>query len=155
MVQFRSKKVAVLVAVVVGMMGGVGVFTFNYADGVSYFSSDPRACANCHIMQSEYDSWRKSSHHAAAMCVDCHLPHELVPKLIAKSDNGYRHSKGFTFQDFHEPIQITKRNSEILQQNCLRCHGDLLHNLVNSANSEKGDVSCVHCHSYVGHGTQM
>jgi cytochrome c nitrite reductase small subunit len=60
----------------------------------SYFTADPKACANCHIMNSEYDSWVKSSHHMVAGCVDCHLPHTLVPKLVAKGVNGHDHGAG-------------------------------------------------------------
>jgi cytochrome c nitrite reductase small subunit len=145
-------RLPLLVAAGVGVMLGLGGFTFNYAEGLSYFSTDPKACANCHIMRGQYNAWSKSSHHAAAGCVDCHLPHEIVPKLIAKSDNGYRHSKGFTLQDFHEPIMITPRNAEILQENCLRCHGGLVHDLVEGSTSAKGAMQCVHCHVTVGHG---
>lgn len=141
-----------LVALVaLGALGGLGLFTFGYAEGLSYFSSDPVACKNCHIMNDEYASWTKSSHHAAARCVDCHLPTSLVPKLLAKASNGWHHSKGFTLEDFHEPIQIKPGNSKILQDNCLRCHGDLVHTIVGAGDADR-DVRCVHCHSHVGHG---
>lgn len=145
-------KLAFIIAVLLGVLLGLGAFTFNYGEGLSYFSTDPKACVNCHIMRSEYDSWQKSSHHAAARCVDCHLPHELVPKYIAKADNGYRHSARFTFNDFHEPIQITPRNARILQDNCLKCHGDFVHEIVRGSTTAKDAVKCVHCHASVGHG---
>jgi len=103
-------------------------------------------------MRDEYDSWQKSGHHAVAKCVDCHLPVALIPKYYAKAENGYWHSKGFTFQDFHEPIMIKPHNSAILQENCLRCHGDFVHELVRGSTSAKDAVSCVHCHRGVGHG---
>jgi len=103
-------------------------------------------------MNSEYDLWVKSSHHIAATCVDCHLPHTLIPKLAAKALNGYHHSKGFTFQDFHEPIMIKPRNARILQQACLRCHGGLVHDIVAGSTTDANAVNCVHCHSSVGHG---
>jgi cytochrome c nitrite reductase small subunit len=93
-------------AVLVGAVVGLGAFTFSYGEGLSYFSKDPRACANCHIMNDQYNSWQKAGHHQAAKCVDCHLPHDFVGKYLAKADNGYRHSKAFTLQDFHEPIKI-------------------------------------------------
>lgn len=64
-----------LAAVALGVVLGLAGFTFRYAEGLSYFSTDPRACANCHIMRSQYDGWRKTSHHNSATCVDCHLPH--------------------------------------------------------------------------------
>jgi cytochrome c nitrite reductase small subunit len=105
-------------------------------------------------MQDEYDSWQKGTHHVAAACVDCHLPHEFIPKMIAKTDNGWRHSKAFTTQNFHEPIQITPRNSAILQDNCLRCHGDFVHSITGGAEAGPEAVSCVHCHRGVGHGAR-
>jgi cytochrome c nitrite reductase small subunit len=152
------RPVAVTLALVVGLSLGLGLFTFDYAEGLSYFSTDPAACANCHIMNEQYDSWQKASHHTSAKCVDCHLPHSFLPKYLAKAENGYYHSKGFTFQDFHEPIMIKPKNAHILQANCIGCHGDMVHELVASATSESSDpdnedaVRCVHCHASVGHG---
>jgi cytochrome c nitrite reductase small subunit len=141
-----------------GLLGcavGAGLYTFNYAEGLSYFSTDPRACANCHIMNDEYVSWQKAGHHQAAKCIDCHLPHEFIPKYIAKADNGWRHSKAFTLQNFHEPIQITPRNARNLQENCIRCHRDFVHELVEGSRSVSGEaVQCVHCHRGVGHGAR-
>ena len=135
-----------------GVAIGLGGFTFKYAEGLSYFSADPRACVNCHIMQPQYDSWQKSSHHAVAACVDCHLPHTFFSKYMAKAENGYHHSKGFTLQDFHEPIMIKSKNLQILQQNCLECHRDIVHGLVPSAIMGVDAIQCVHCYQSVGHG---
>src|SRR3954469_23308541 len=146
------KRSALVLAVMLGLLFGVGLFTFSYGKGFSYFSSDPRACVNCHIMQDEYNSWQHAPHHTAAACIDCHLPHEFIPKMIAKTDNGWRHSKAFTLQNFHEPIQITPRNARILQDNCLRCHGDLVHEIVAGSTTDVTSVTCVHCHASVGHG---
>lgn len=145
-------KTNLAIAILIGMLAGMGLFTFSYAEGLSYFSADPRACVNCHIMRDEYDNWQRYSHHAAATCVDCHLPQALVPKLIAKAENGYHHSKGFTLQDFHEPIQIKTKNSQILQDNCLRCHRDMVEMLVRGSTTDSDAVRCVHCHASVGHG---
>jgi cytochrome c nitrite reductase small subunit len=153
-VKFGSRKSALVVAVLLGLLFGVGVFTFGYGKGFSYFSSNPQACVNCHIMQDEYNSWQHAPHHTAAVCVDCHLPHDFIPKMIAKSDNGWRHSKAFTLQNFHEPIQITPRNARILQDNCLRCHGDLVHGIVHGSSGAADAIQCVHCHRGVGHGAR-
>lgn len=146
------RSVVITASLVVGLVLGLSLFTFDYAEGLSYFSTDPAACANCHIMNEQYDSWQKASHHTAAKCVDCHLPHQFVPKYLAKAENGYFHSKGFTFQDFHEPIMIKPKNAHILQENCLSCHADVVHELVAGATSERNAVRCVHCHISVGHG---
>jgi cytochrome c nitrite reductase small subunit len=143
----------IALAILVGGIVGLGVFTFGYAEGWSYFSSDPRACVNCHIMRPEYDTWQKSSHHAAARCVDCHLPHSLFAKLIAKGENGYHHSLAFTLGGFHEPIRIKAKNARILQANCVACHAALVAEIAHGRQlAGRSAIGCVHCHHGVGHG---
>lgn len=146
----KPSRLGTVFCLAVGALLGLGGYTFWYAEGGSYFSSDPRSCANCHIMRESFDSWQRSSHHHVATCNDCHTPHELVPKLICKAENGFWHSKGFTLQDFHEPIRIKPRNASILQANCLSCHGDLVNELCHGP--QDAAPSCVHCHLSAGHG---
>jgi len=146
-----GRRPAILVAALVGALAGLAVFTLDYGEGLSYFSTDPAACANCHIMQPQYDSWQKASHHTVATCVDCHLPHTFVAKYLAKAENGYYHSKGFTFGGFHEPIAIKAKNSDILQNNCLFCHGPMTADMLVGEGHDDA-VRCVHCHALVGHG---
>lgn len=135
-----------------GLFIGLSAYTFYYAHGASYLSNDPRTCANCHIMREQYDSWQKASHHAVATCNDCHTPHEFVPKYISKLKNGFWHSKGFTFQDFHEPIQIHPENIIVLQKNCLYCHGELVSEIATHPGNDRKMLDCIHCHKGVGHG---
>jgi cytochrome c nitrite reductase small subunit len=144
-----------VLAILVGVLAGVGAFTLHYAEGLSYLSKDPKACANCHIMEPQFDSWQKSSHHAVATCADCHLPHGFVSQYLAKAENGYRHSAAFTLQNFHEPIRITERNARILQASCIDCHRDFVHNLVEGSSTDPDAVRCVHCHQSVGHGEKV
>jgi cytochrome c nitrite reductase small subunit len=141
-----------VVCVAIGIAGGVGAFTFRYAKGLSYFSTNPTACVNCHIMNSQYDSWQKSSHHGVAVCVDCHLPHTFIEKYLAKAENGYRHAKEFTAQTFHEPIMVQARGREILQENCVTCHADMTHAIASGARGDIDALRCVRCHAGVGHG---
>ena len=146
-----------VLAATAGAALGLAGFTFAYAEGLSYFSTDPKACANSHIMNDEYASWSKGPHHGDARCVDCHLPHDTLAKYLAKALNGYHHSKGFTLQDFHEPILIKPRNAQILQENCVRCHGDFVHDaVVAGARADRADDDgrCVHCHRGAGHGAR-
>ena len=142
----------ILLAASFGVLLGIGGFTGYYGEGLSYFSKDPEACTNCHIMQPQFDSWQKASHHTSATCVDCHLPPDFIQKYIAKAENGWNHSKAFTMQDFHEPIQINEKNSDILQANCLHCHGDLVHDILHGSRMSTNTIRCVHCHRSVGHG---
>ena len=147
----RFNAVKILLGILIGILIGVSGYTFHYAKGTSYLSKDPRACVNCHIMQGQYDSWEKSSHHAVADCVDCHLPRKGLAKWSAKIENGFRHSTAFTLQNFHEPIQITSRNAKILQSNCLECHASIVSQLVGENHSDADEMSCVRCHIQVGH----
>lgn len=151
----RGRIVILLVALAVagGMFAGVGTYTFGYAGGLGYLSSDPAACANCHIMQDYYNTWQKASHHHVAKCVDCHLPHDTIGKYISKADNGFFHSMANTLQNFHEPIQIKPRNRRITQNNCVACHQDTIHAMF-PANPGGEVASCIHCHADVGHGPE-
>ncbi len=141
---------SVLCALSLGVLGGLGAFTFGYGDGTAYLSNNPASCANCHVMQEHYDAWAKSSHHGVATCNDCHLPHDFAGKWITKGDNGFFHSLAFTTGDFHEPIQIKERNRKVTQNACLYCHGDYVNHMLPV--EPAGEMQfCVHCHGDVGH----
>ncbi len=150
-----------LLCALLGVLLGSGGYTAYYAEGASYLSNDPRACVNCHIMREHYDGWQKASHHGVATCNDCHMPQGFMAKYLVKAENGFWHSKGFTLQDFHEPILIRPHNAEIVQRNCVRCHVELVSEIAGlgwhaaaSLEAEAiGEAShCVRCHDGVGHG---
>lgn len=142
-----------VLATLLGMLLGLGLFTFWYARGASYFSNDPTACVNCHIMREQYDSWQHSSHHAVASCVDCHLPHEFPDKYLAKAENGFFHSAAFTLQNYPEPIHVSPKNARVLNHSCLHCHKELVHDLLHLGSLRDEAGSCVRCHPSVGHGS--
>lgn len=56
----------VVLGTAIGLIIGVGGYTFIYARGYSYLTNDPAACANCHVIQDYYNAWQKSSHHSVA-----------------------------------------------------------------------------------------
>lgn len=146
-----------LLAAAVGVALGLGAYTFLYASGLSYFSNDPAACANCHVMNEHLASWQKSVHHTVATCNDCHTPHEPLPKLMAKAINGWNHSRRFTLQDYPEHIRITELNARNLEHNCAGCHQSLVSDAFPAAadahSGPHGDeLRCTHCHAGVGHG---
>jgi cytochrome c nitrite reductase small subunit len=96
----------------VGVLVGLSVFTFVYAQGGSYLSDDPSACMNCHIMRDQFDAWNRSSHTAVATCNDCHTPHSsAIAKWAVKGLNGFNHSLAFTTGAFPEPIRIKGLNA--------------------------------------------
>jgi cytochrome c nitrite reductase small subunit len=167
----------VAAAAVIGVALGLGVFTFVYAKGGSYLSTDPAVCANCHIMSEHYAAWQRSSHRAVAGCADCHMPHNPIGKYMAKATNGFWHSLAFTTGDFPDPLQIKPHNRAITEGACRDCHAEI----VTAMERQGGDVafeirrgigstpvadrpqihdgpiasgdreSCIRCHTYVGH----
>ncbi len=146
----RPATLALLVACLIGIPAGVGAFTFVYAKGFSYMSTDPRACVNCHVMNEQYDGWLKSGHRHVAGCVACHLPDAGVAKWVTKAQHGFRHSVAFTLQNFKEPIEITPADRDIVRVNCVRCHEPLVHAV--AADARRRELDCLHCHATAGHG---
>lgn len=134
-----------------GGIVGFGGYTFNYAAGLSYFSDDPKACNNCHVMREMYDAWGRGSHRAVAGCNDCHTPHSsFIAKYATKALNGFNHSKAFTLNDFPETIRITALNRAIAHDSCLDCHGEMTSFIAHQ--DKKNPTDCLTCHAGVGHG---
>ncbi|HWP36905.1 MAG TPA: cytochrome c nitrite reductase small subunit [Gemmatimonadales bacterium] len=139
-----------LLAALVGVAAGTGGFTFWYGRGASYLTNDPAACANCHIMQSQYDGWLRSSHRAAATCNDCHTPHALPFKYVTKARNGLWHSIAFTTGRFPEPIRIKRGNLSVTERRCRECH-DTTVQMIEGVAGAREPRACITCHGEVGH----
>lgn len=142
-------------ALLVGVAMGLGGYTFVYARGGSYLTNDPAACANCHIMDEHFEAWQASSHHAVAVCNDCHTPHDnLAHKYLVKARNGFWHSFYFTTGQFPDPLRITEPNQEVVEHACRYCHEEVGETVDHGGSwaDEEGDrLDCTHCHQYVGH----
>ena len=134
-----------------GIALGLGLYTFVYAKGYSYITNDPRACANCHVMNEQYAGWVKSSHRTVAVCNDCHVPHDLLGKYRTKAQNGFWHSYYFTTQTFVEPIRATPRSRRIAEANCHRCHEAVVQAMGAPRPGKDDEISCIRCHGSVGH----
>ena len=133
-----------------GLVLGLGAFTFVYAKGGSYMTDRAAACANCHIMRDQYEGWLRSSHRPVAVCNDCHTPPGLVGKYATKARNGFWHSFYFTVGGFPEPIRITPHNRDITERACRKCHTEMVEALEPS-HAAAEPFSCIRCHSSVGH----
>ena len=143
-------KLIILGAGLAGAAAGIGAYTFLYAKGYSYLTDQPAACANCHVMDEQYNGWVKSSHRAVAVCNDCHTPPGWVAKYATKALNGFNHSLAFTTGRFHEPIAITPRNRAITEQACRKCHADITL-AMDGAHPQNETLACLRCHHTVGH----
>ncbi len=134
----------------IGLAVGIGAYTFVYAKGASYFTDDPAACANCHIMRTHYDGWIKSSHRAVATCNDCHTPSGFVPKFYTKASNGFWHSFAFTTGRFPDPLRIKPHNLEVANEACRKCHQEIVDAIEGTTHGAR-TLSCLPCHQSVGH----
>ncbi len=138
----------------IGILFGVGVSTFVLAEGTSYMSDRPETCVNCHVMRPQYHSWERGRHHAVATCNDCHVPTDPLGKWIAKSSNGWHHSKAFTTGDYPEVIRIKPHNLAIVEANCVRCHGTLFHHPSTEHAASVESDGCIRCHAGVAHAAE-
>ena len=148
----RSSLVIIALAVLVGITIGLGAYTFVYAKGYSYLTNNPAACANCHVMQAQYEAWLKSSHHSVATCNDCHTPHNLIGKYAVKVDNGFWHSFYFTSRHYPDTIEITRFDHNVAENACRRCHENITAEIEgNVAHGKAERLQCTRCHNSVGH----
>ena len=161
----RSFSIALFIIIIsFGVIIGHGLYTFVYAEGFSYFSDDPAACKNCHVMNQVYESWERGGHQNAATCNQCHVPHEFFSKWIMKAKSGLHHGYAFTFKDNPVAFSATQESKQIVQQNCISCHKDVSANSICGANvatvgndgrlklpAKNEELSCVSCHKQAGH----
>jgi cytochrome c nitrite reductase small subunit len=142
-------RLTVVLSILLGIAAGIGGYTFVYARGASYLTNDPAACANCHVMREYYTAWQRSSHRSVAVCNDCHTPSGFIGKYATKAQNGFWHSYYFTTGNYPDNIQITRRNREIAEASCQKCHAPITQAM---ATGPHGDpVGCIRCHGKVGH----
>ncbi len=139
-----------LAMVAIGIAVGLGIYTFYFAKGASYLSNNPAACANCHVMRDYYDAWRKGSHHASAVCNDCHAPADLVGKYATKAINGFNHSVAFTFGNYNDTLSATPMNQRIAENACRKCHQTIV-SAIEVHSGRSSETKCVRCHAEVGH----
>jgi cytochrome c nitrite reductase small subunit len=143
-------RIGIALGLAVGLVLGIGGYTFIYARGYSYLTNNPEACVNCHVMQEQYSGWVTSSHRSVAVCNDCHAPHDVVGKYVTKARNGFWHSFYFTTGGFPDPIQITPRNARVTEEACRTCHDPVVQAIDPNPHGDRR-LTCVSCHRNVGH----
>lgn len=147
-----SSRLIIVAAVLIGLVIGLGGYTFIYAKGHSYLTNDPAACANCHVMRDHYAAWTRASHRAVAVCNDCHTPPGLVPKYLTKAQNGFWHSFYFTTGRYPDPLRITPRNQRVTELACRTCHGEITASIdAPHVATGRRELTCTTCHNDVGH----
>jgi cytochrome c nitrite reductase small subunit len=152
------KKLALALFIIA--IAGFGYIIY-ISKALSYLSKDPKACINCHVMNTQYATWQHSSHAREATCIECHLPTDsFIDKYIAKAVDGWNHSKAFTMHTYAHAIKISDDGAKRVQKNCISCHKSITSTL--STNADKyhnfdepyveNGRKCWSCHKDVPHG---
>lgn len=138
-----------------GVLLGAALAIVHVSRAASYLSDDPRTCINCHIMDPQYATWQHGSHGRVATCNDCHVPHDSVfRKYFFKAKDGSRHASMFMLRMEPQVIRIHEAGTEVVQENCLRCHGKLVGDTQDYAGGVHHDTArkCWECHRETPHG---
>lgn len=152
----RQWKAPVFLAL--GVIGGMVVYLFYVSRASSYLSDEPETCVNCHVMAPFYATYAHSSHRNVTNCNDCHVPHNnVINKYFFKAKDGTYHSTIFTMGTEPQVIRIHEAGTNVVMENCRRCHYDLNENVKTTGitqmdkNHGKGKL-CWDCHREVPHG---
>jgi cytochrome c nitrite reductase small subunit len=146
------------VIISLGIMVGIGAYLFHVSKASSYLSDKPETCINCHVMVPQYSTWAHSSHREHAHCNDCHVPHDnFANHYFFKAKDGLRHATIFTLRTEPQSIKIKHAGIGVVQQNCIRCHEDLIDaGTTGNKNPELVELRkerlCWECHQLVPHG---
>lgn len=148
-----------MVVILLGIFTGLLIYTARISNATSYLSDDPKTCINCHVMYPQYYSWMHSSHANVASCNDCHVPQDNVfSTYYFKAMDGLRHASVFTLRLEPQVIQIKQAGINVVQENCKRCHSELVSMVsiteVSGKNAKEGKGHrCWDCHRETPHGT--
>jgi cytochrome c nitrite reductase small subunit len=125
----------------------VGAWATNFT---VYLGDDPTTCNNCHVMDAVYEGWFHASHQRVATCNDCHTPHAFIPKYITKARSGMNHVSAFTLGHLPEPLRAKQATSDMIQENCVRCHSLTVAMVADG--QPDSERLCFECHRDVAHG---
>lgn len=158
-----DKKNPMILVAILSVTAAVGLFLWVVQESraLSYLSSDPKVCINCHTMNTSYATWQHSSHRGKASCVDCHLPRDsFINKMIAKARDGYKHATAMTLRSYGNVLRVSDDAAARIQANCISCHQAAVSQMLdNSALYDRADPTvamgrrCWDCHRRVPHGT--
>ena len=88
-------------------------------------SESPAFCASCHVMGEQHTAWSHAGAHRRVRCVECHLPNDnFATHYVWKSIDGMKDFVYFHTGMVSERIALTGHGAEVLQSNCIRCHGE-------------------------------
>jgi len=127
----------------------LGLAVVRASNATAYASDDVAACLNCHVMTNAHGTWMRGSHGRVAGCNDCHVPHgNPVATYAFKARDGLRHSTVFTLRTEPQALRLSDGAVPVVQENCVRCHGNQLSMIRLAGFTER---TCWSCHENI-HG---
>jgi cytochrome c nitrite reductase small subunit len=131
---------------VVLVLAAAGLYLNLGPPGLYAKSGTPEFCAQCHVMEAEYENWFHNGGHHRLKCIDCHLPNDNVARHLAwKGYEGMWDAYVFYSGRVPETIQLSESGAVLLQENCRRCHGETVARI-------NEDRNCWQCHRRLSHG---
>jgi cytochrome c nitrite reductase small subunit len=134
-----------------GIALAVALGTFVYVtDTFTYLGHNPTNCANCHVMDSAYETWYHGAHARATVCTDCHAPNDNpISYYYIKTKLGMRDVYSFSTGQIPVAIRADKETDDILQANCIRCHATRVESML--VYGQPYDRKCWDCHRTTAH----
>ncbi|QXO18600.1 MULTISPECIES: NapC/NirT family cytochrome c [Vibrio] len=160
-----------------GMLAFIlGALSLGAYHGVMDYTNNNAFCFSCHIgMDTIVEEYQQSVHFnntkgvIAATCADCHVPRELIPKLIVKitasADVIHKLTGDIRLDNFeteHRPRlakHVTQQFIDNKSKQCRYCHQIERMELENQARTtarrhqmmEERGQSCIDCHAGIAH----
>ena len=142
-------KLPIITAIAAAVIA-LGFFVY-VTDAPAYGGSAAETCANCHVMDSQYENWYHAPHERVTECVDCHLPHEnIAAYYLEKGRQGAKDVYAFTTGNIPVAIRASEKTKNIIQSNCIRCHETTVETVM--MGPQPFDRFCWDCHRAVSHG---
>ena len=167
---WRSCWCCINISIIVGALGLGGIQYGIHATSSTAF------CSTCHVgMDTIVEEYKQSIHYknrtgVRAECSDCHVPKEIVPKLVEKVTTGTRHMWAKLTKDINPDNfdsehrqRMADRATETIREmgssTCMSCHDFERMDLDKQSKSAKKkhpiekrkDKTCIDCHSGVAH----
>lgn len=109
----------------------------------------PEFCASCHNMKPEYAAFKNSPHAELESCNECHLPNDnAVNHWFWDAVFGIKDLVLFNTSRYPQQpnnIEATAISRRMTQDNCRRCHGELI------AHVDTSGRWCWDCHRSIPH----
>jgi cytochrome c nitrite reductase small subunit len=123
----------------------VGLYVSFGPPGLYAKSGSPEFCAQCHVMEAEYENWFHNGGHRRSKCIDCHLPNDnMMRHLTWKGYVGMWDAYVFYSGRVPETIELSASGAVLLQENCRRCHEETVAKI-------NEDRNCWQCHRRLSH----